>query len=207
MIGEFSARRRKEKTMRPKGAAIAALIVAMCWTCAISMAQEKSKEASGATAGAPEMPKPGPEMAKLNYLIGSWTMTAEYVKSPMMPEGAKQTGWYKAQLGPGGFSVIADFEADGPAGKEIGHEILTWDPAKNAYTVVTVGNSFPGAVMGVGKWEGGNLAIETAFEMGGQTMHMRAVYTNPTDKEVHIEEFLQAKDGTWQLIWKGDATK
>jgi len=189
-----------------RGAGAAAMLVAMILAAGTLRSQEKPKDSAKAAPAEAQIPTPGPEMARLNYLIGSWTMTAEYVKSPMMPEGAKQTGWYKAQLGPGGFSVIADFEADGPAGKEIGHEILTWDPAKNAYTVVTVGN-FPGAVMGVGKWEGGNLAIETAFTMGSETSHMRAVYTNPTDKEVHIEEFLQAKDGTWQLIWKGDATK
>jgi hypothetical protein len=43
----------------------------------------------------------------------------------MVPQGGKAPGWYKAQLGPGGFSLIADFEADGPFGKEIGHQVLS----------------------------------------------------------------------------------
>jgi len=33
-----------------------------------------------------------------------------------------QTGWYKAHLGPGGFSIVADFEADSTLDTEIGHE-------------------------------------------------------------------------------------
>ncbi len=56
----------------------------------------------------------------------------------MTGDGGKASGWYKAQLGPGGFSVIADFEEDGPLGKEIGHEIFSWDPKKNAYAIVIV---------------------------------------------------------------------
>src|SRR5579864_4518854 len=105
-----------------------------------------------------EAPKPGPEMQKLNFLIGTWDMQAEYLKTPMTGDGGKATGWYRAQLGPGGFSIIADFEEDGPLGKEIGHEIFSWDPKKNAYAIVIVGN-FPGAAVGSANWEGDNLVI------------------------------------------------
>ncbi|HTV58528.1 MAG TPA: DUF1579 family protein [Verrucomicrobiae bacterium] len=193
--------------MNTKTVAIAGMIAGIfCW-CGNAPAQEKKEGAKPAAQAEMEAPKPGPEMAKLNYLIGSWTLSAEYVKSPMVPEGGKQTGWYKARLGPGGFSVIADFEAKGPLGDEMGHEIMTWSPDKNAYTVVTVGNSFPGTVMGTGKWEGANLAIESSFDAGGKTIHMRAVYANPTEKSVHIDEYYQGKDGAWQLMWKGDAVK
>jgi hypothetical protein len=134
-------------------------------------------------------------------------MTAEYVKSPMVPEGQKQTGWYKAVAGPGGFSVLVDFEADGTAWKEIGHEVMTWSPKKNAYSAITVGNGFPDFVEGTGHWEGANLVIEQSVDMGTKAVHTRAIYYNPTDTKVHIEEFVQASDGSWNLIWRCDATK
>ena len=89
-------------------------------------AQQSSKE-KPASPPAMQAPQPGPEMQRLNFLVGDWTMDGEYLKSPMTGNGAKQTGWYKAHLGPGGFSIIADFEADSSLDNEIGHEVLTWD--------------------------------------------------------------------------------
>lgn len=193
--------------MKAKAARIAVVVATMLFATGSAKSQEKPDDSKKAAPAEMEVPKPGPEMAKLNFLIGSWTMTAEYLKSPMVPEGMKQTGWYKAQAGPGGFSVIADFEADGPLWKEIGHEILTWSPKKNAYSVYTVGNGFPDAVVGAGHWEGKDLVIESSFDMGDKVAHMKAVYVNPTDTKVHMEEYSQAKDGSWKLIWEGDATK
>lgn len=194
--------------MRPvRVAAIAVCVWGMLFAGGVAWGQDNPVDKGKAAPAEMQIPKPGPEMAKLNFLMGSWTMTAEYLKSPMVPEGMKQTGWYKAQTGPGGFSVIVDFEADGPQWNEIGHEILTWSPKKNAYVVYTVGNGFPDAVVGMGHWEGGNLVIESSFEMGDKVSHTRAVYVNPTDTKVHIDEYVQSKDGSWKLIWKGDATK
>jgi hypothetical protein len=153
-----------------------------------------------------EAPKPGPEMQRLNFLIGTWDMQAEYLKTPMTGDGGKASGWYKAQLGPGGFSVIADFEENGPLGKEIGHEIFSWDPKKNAYAIVIVGN-FPGAAIGSATWEGDNLVILNEFDAGGTKMHLRAVYLHPGGKSVQIEESSQAGDAPYVLIYKATATK
>lgn len=90
-------------------------------------AQDKSP-AERKAADKPAMQVPGPEMERLKFLLGTWDVNAEYLKSPMMPEGGKETGWYKAQLGPGGFSILADFEQDGPMGQETGHQILSRGP-------------------------------------------------------------------------------
>jgi hypothetical protein len=154
-----------------------------------------------------QAPKPGPEMQKLNFLIGAWDTQSEYLKSPMTPNGATQKGWYKAQLGPGGFSVIADFEEDGPVGKEIGHELLSWDPKKAAYTTVVVGNSFPGAVTGTAKWEGDNLVVLNDFGEGANANHLRAVYLHPQGNVLHIEESFSAGGAPFQLMYKATATK
>ena len=154
-----------------------------------------------------QAPQPGPEMEKLHFLLGSWDWDAEYLKTPMMPDGQKQKGWYKAQLGPGGFSLIADFDADSGDHHEIGHEIITWDPKKNHYTAVTVGNGFPGAVIGASHWDGNTLVTESDFEMGGQTMHLRSTYSSIQPNSVHMEDSVQMGDGPYTLIWKGEATK
>jgi hypothetical protein len=172
-------------------------------TVGISLRAQQSSTEKPASPPAMQAPQPGPEMQRLNFLVGDWTMDGEYLKSPMTGDGAKQTGWYKAHLGPGGFSIIADFEADTTLDTEIGHEVLTWDPKKDAYTTVTVGNGFPGAIVGTAKWEGDNLVIQTEFAK----MHMRAVYSHVGDKTIQIEESYQAGDAPYQLIWKASATR
>lgn len=194
-------------------------LACVCALAAISMRAGSSVDSSRGrrvtsrmeTSGPPllqgmEAPKPGPEMQKLNFLIGTWEMQAEYLKTAMTGDGGKATGWYKAQLGPGGFSVIADFEEDGPLGKEIGHEIFSWDPKKNAYEVVIVGN-FPGAVVGSATWEGDNLVIQNEFDAGGTKMSLRSVYLHPVGKSVQIEESSKAGDAPSQLIYKATVTK
>ena len=159
------------------------------------------------TAQEGQAPKPGPEMQKLNFLIGTWDMQSEYEKSPMMPSGAKQNGWYKAQMGPGGFSVIADFEEDGPSGKSIGHEIISWDPNKKAYTVVVLGNGFPGIVIGAAKWQGDDLVILNDVGEGMSSAHLRAVYLHPLGNVLHIEESISFQNRPYQLMYKATATK
>jgi len=169
----------------------------------ISLGAQQSSSEKPASPPAMQAPQPGPEMQRLNFLVGDWTMDGEYLKSPMTGNGAKQTGWYKGRLGPGGFSIIADFEADSSLDNEIGHEVLAWDPKKDAYTTVTVGNGFPGAIIGSAKWEGDNLVIQTEFAK----MHMRAVYSHVGEKTIQIEESYQTGDAPPQLIWKASATK
>jgi hypothetical protein len=169
-------------------------------------AQQSSTEKP---ASPPKMqaPQPGPEMQRLNFLVGDWTLDGEYLKTAVTGNGAKQTGWYKAHLGPGGFSIITDFEADSTLDNEIGHELLTWDPKKDAYTTVTVGNGFPGAIIGIAKWEGDNLVVQTEFGTGAAMMHIRAVYSHVGEKTIQIEESFQKGDAPYQTMWKATATK
>jgi hypothetical protein len=176
------------------------LLVAMA---GISLRAQQSASNKPASPPAMRAPQPGPEMQRLNFLVGDWTMDGEYFKSPMTGNGAKQTGWYKAHPGPGGFSIIADFEADSTPHNEIGHELLTWDPKKDAYTTVTVGNGFPGASIGIAKWEGDSLVTQTEFG----TTHLRAVYSHIGEKTIQIGESYQTGDAPYQLIWKASATR
>jgi hypothetical protein len=169
-------------------------------------AQQSSADKTAAAPAAMQEPKPGPEMDRLKFLIGTWDMQGEYLKTPITGDGGKQTGWYKAQLGPGGFSIVADFEADSPLGKEIGHELFAWDPSSSAYATATVGN-FPGVVTGKAQWEGDNLVTQLEFKMGDAVIHNRAVYSHIGEKTVHIEESYQMGDAPYQLMWKATATK
>jgi hypothetical protein len=190
----------KSRVTKLKGFALALALVAC-----VAAAQEKTATKDTAK---PEMvaPQPGPEMTKLNFLVGTWNVDGEYAKSPMLPQGGKAPGWYKAQLGPGGFSIVADFEANGPIGKEIGHQVLSWDPKQNSYITMTVGN-FPGMIIGHARWDGENLITESEFDMEGGKMQMRATYSHIQEKSTHMEETFRVGDGPYQPMWSANATK
>jgi|ERR1700722_3153527 len=172
----------------------------------VAGAQESSEQKKPATQET-KAPQPGPEMERIKFLLGRWSTDSEYEKTPMIPDGGKCTGWYEARLGPGGFSIIADFEENGPLGPEIGHEVISWDPKQEAYTVVTVGNAFPGAVIGKSRWEGDKFVIQTDFTEHGTTMHLRSEYSDIKDHSTRIEEFMQVGDSPARLIYKSYAVK
>ena len=103
--------------------------------------------------------------------------------------------------------MIADLEEDSPEGKDVGHEIISWDAKKNAYTVVVLGNGFPGAVIGTAKWEGDDLVILNVLGEGADAVHTRAVYLHPQGNVLHIEESISVGGRPFQLIYKATATK
>jgi len=180
-------------------------LIALCWGA--PRAQQSSGDDKAGHPPDMQMPKPAPEMDKLNFLIGDWNVQGEYLETPMTGKGGKETGWYKARLGPGGFSVIADFEDQSPLGEEIGHELLSWDPAAGAYTTATIGNSFPGVVLGKAHWDGDAFVTEGEFKMGDTVIHTRAIQSHITKNSVHIEESSQTGTEPYQLIWKADAIR
>lgn len=106
------------------------------------------------------------QMEKLQLLVGTWSYTETYEKTPWTPDGDAGTGIYRAQLGPGGYSLIIDFTTHTQAGEEIGRGILTWDPKEKAYKQYLAGNEFPGCFIATGHWEGDMLVFEGEFEAG-----------------------------------------
>jgi hypothetical protein len=206
---EMSLTEKGENTMARRIAVTLVTLTAVLFLVGLLDHSSRSQAASFSRSPAQEkqaMPRPGPEMDRLKFLLGAWDYKGEYAKSPMLPDGGKVTGWYKARLGPGGFSIIADFEGDGPLGAEIGHQMLTWDSAENAYKVYTVGN-FPGAVIGTARWDGANLVTNSEFGEGAAKMKLRSVYTNIQEKSTNIEESFSVGDAPFQPLLKAVTTK
>jgi hypothetical protein len=57
-------------------------------------------------------PKASPEMNRLKKLyLGTWDYTETYEKTPFYPQGGSDTGVYTSELGPGGNSIVNQFQA------------------------------------------------------------------------------------------------
>src|SRR5262245_48896621 len=81
----------------------------------------------------PPRPEPGPEMDRLAFLVGTWHAADKYEKTAFNPNGGEGSGSYQTIVGPGGFSVLTDYQYEAPHGRSSGHQVLAWDPKLGSY--------------------------------------------------------------------------
>jgi hypothetical protein len=150
---------------------------------------------------------PGPEMDQLKFLRGYWHYVSTYEKSSIHPEGGKSSGTYIATEGPGGFSQIAEFSGTSPDGREVGHEVTTWDPEEQVYKSYLFGNNFPGCIVRTGKWDGNTLIFDADFYSNGVDIHLQSSTTANADGTVTTIEKVATNDGELQPTLTLKATR
>ncbi len=160
----------------------------------IGMAQEKAasggKKAAKPAAPAeakkaaqpagPPVPKPSPEMQKLTkMMVGTWD-TAEKMEPMMGMPASEGKGKAVFTRGPGGLSLIQNYNSQGSMGKFSGHGISYWDEKAKAYTGMWCDSMTPGgcANAGMSKWEGDKLVGTMEMDMGGKKETMRMTYSD-----------------------------
>jgi predicted enzyme related to lactoylglutathione lyase len=192
--------------MRKRLMSVCGVVLMSLWAGGIPARQQQGDKPAAQMEMA--APKPGPEMEKLKFLLGKWNATVTYEKTPLFPQGGEAKGPYEAKFGPGGFSVIADFEGTGgPEGAFQGHEIISWDPTENGYKRYTFGNSFPGAFVSNGHWEVEKLIFQGEFDFGGAKFHFRNELTREAGGGVTIKESYQTGDAPMLLMATTRAVK
>jgi Protein of unknown function (DUF1579) len=78
-------------------------------------------------------PKPGPEVKRFAYNIGTWNIVGEAKPFGPMP-GGKFTATEKCEWYSGGFFVTCHSEGTGPMGPAKGVSFLGYDPNEKVYT-------------------------------------------------------------------------
>ena len=78
-------------------------------------------------------PKPGPEVNRLAYNIGTWNIVGEAKPFGPMP-GGKFTATEKCEWYSGGFFVTCHSEGTGPMGPAKGVSFMGYDPNEKVYT-------------------------------------------------------------------------
>ena len=157
--------------------------------------------AFGQTQTAP--PKPGPEVQRLGYFVGTWKTEGEWLLDPKGRYGGTGTfEWF-----PGGFSVVGKFEAEGVRGPM--NELHAWsysEPDK-AYTWYVVSRS--GASRTVRKWSvNGNVwTCEADSTVSGKPAKYRYTITetSPTSYTYKVERSVEG--GPWTQTIDLKATK
>jgi len=142
-----------------------------------------------------EMPKPGPEHARLAAMVGHWTGEERIYPSPWDPTGGIATATLVSRLACEGFCVVTDYtEERGGRVTYVGHGVFGWDPKQQRYLQHwsdSMGGVPPRA--STGTWEGDTL---TFLDHGPQGP-VRFIYhfTSPVAYELKMET---SPDGvTW----------
>jgi len=122
--------------------------------------------------------KPAPEMERLIKMwAGHWTTVEIFEPSDEMPQGKKDKGAETMHPGPGGLSLIGDYESHGIP---FGHMVVTWIPKERAYKSYWLDLTQPGVSVSTGRWEGDKLVFTSVDESAATKLAIRDAYSDIT---------------------------
>jgi uncharacterized protein DUF1579 len=156
--------------------------------------------------GKMEMPKPGPEVKKLGYFVGTWKSEGDMKQNSFGMPAGKFTSADKCEWFTGGFSVVCHSKGRGPMGAVHSLGIIAYNPEEKVYTYYGVDN-MGFASLSKGKVEGNNWVFTSDEKMGGKSFHGR--YTmNVSSPDAYSFKYNTSEDGqTWNLMMEGKASK
>lgn len=153
---------------------------------------------------AQEMPKPGPELKKLEMFAGSWTMEGDMKPGAMGP-GGKTTQTEKCEWMEGGFFLVCHTDYKTTMGNGSGISVMGYSADDKAYTYREF-NSWGEFTDAKGSLDGDTFVWTNDFKEGNMMKgRFTMKVTSPTSYNFSYEA---SPDGTkWTLFMDGNATK
>lgn len=155
-----------------------------------------------------EQPKPGPEVQRLAYYLGTWRGEGETKSGPFGPAGKLSStmtcDWFSA-----GFHLVCRGEERGPTGKRTFLNILAYDEKAKAYTeygVSSLGDteySTGGSIVGNKR----TFVKDLDSDVGAKPTKLRYIelQMSPTFYTYQAEASMDG--GPWTVIAEGKVTK
>ena len=149
-----------------------------------------------------EMPQPGEAHAQLQRLVGNWTGDETMNPSPWDPEGGPATATVNNVTGPGGFTVVQDYQQKrgGQVSLE-GHAVFSVAPSGEFQMHWWDSVGTPGQIFS-GTFEGDDLIITNVGEQG----HSRAHFTLG-DNSYQFKMEVSEDGASWYTFMEGSYTK
>jgi Protein of unknown function (DUF1579) len=158
------------------------------------------KKSTGSAASSMPMPKPGPEMKELSYMVGTWATDEKFEPTPYMPSGGSATGTNTVRLGPGGFSVLMDQRSKSSMGPFTGHGVFSWDPNAKAYKFVWIDSMTPGIVTETGHKEGDTFVYTGETMMMGKKVAIKDVVSDRTPTSYTLTSYMNDGSGEKKVM-------
>ena len=151
-------------------------------------------------------PKPGPEVQKLGYYLGTWEGHGETMGGPFGAAGklsSKMTcNWFTQ-----GFQVVCRGEETGPTGTRAFLNILSYDQKAKSYTEYSISSFGEREYDRGGSYAGGKLTFVLNEDAGGKPAKFRyaEVHLSPVLFTYRADVALAGKP--WSVIAEGKITK
>ena len=154
-------------------------------------------------------PKPGAQIERLSRALGGpWAITEKFPPDGVSPKGATAEGRIVWRPGPGGFSIIEDYQSKQGSKETTGLAVFWWDDAAQGYRTIWCDSTNPGGCISfknTARWEGSQLVLVEDYESNGKKVTFKEVfgditsstftqtlYGGPTGGELKIDQTLQA---------------
>ena len=152
------------------------------------------------------MPKPAPELQKLDYFVGKWKVTGEMKPGPMGPGGTmtmtEEDSWMDGQ-----FFVVTHSKFSSPSmGSGSGISFMGYDPDRKMYTYDEF-NSMGEAEHSTGNLDGDTWTWSADAKMGDKVMKGRFTMKILTPSSYTFKYEVSPDGGTWTTVMDGTATK
>jgi len=153
-----------------------------------------------------EMPKPAPELKKLNFLVGHWTSQGDVKPGPMGPGGQMIAEEHNEWMEGGYFLVIHSKFKGGGVGEGSSIAFMGYNSDEKVYTYDEF-NSLGEVTHSKGTVDGDTFTWVNDMKMGPQSMRGRFTMklASPTS---YAYKFELSQDGAnWNLIMDGKDNK
>jgi hypothetical protein len=150
-------------------------------------------------------PTPAPELKKLEYFVGSWSLTGDMKPGAMGPGGAMSED-ERCEWMDGNFFLVCHADFRSSMGNGSGLSIMGYNTDDKGFNYREF-NSWGEFMESKGSLEGETWTWTSDEKMGGQTMKSRFTMkiTSPTTYNFSFE---MSQDGTkWTDVMDGKATK
>ena len=131
------------------------------------------------------MPKPAPELSKLDYLAGDWVTDGDLKPSPMGP-GGKMSSTDHVQWMDGKFFLVMHSKFKGAMGDGTAMAVMGYDPEKKVYTYNEY-NSMGQVNHSEGTVTGDTWNWTSDENMGGQTFQGALHHESCVSDFVHVQ--------------------
>jgi len=125
-------------------------------------------------------PKPGAQIEKLLHAFeGTWVIHEKLAPDSTLPNGATGEGRIVWRPGPGGFSVVEDYQSRQGARQVTGLGVFWWDESAGGYRTIWCDSTNPGGCISfknVARWQGAQFVLVEDYEMNGKKLTFKEVF-------------------------------
>ena len=152
-----------------------------------------------------EMPKPGPELKKLDVFAGTWSMTGE-IKPGAMGPGGTMTETESCKWMEGDYFLVCQDDFKSSMGNGTGVAYMGYDPNQKMYTYDSF-NSMGEAEHSKGRVEGDTWTWSSEEKMGEKTVHAHFIIKVSSPSSYTFKFDMSPDGSTWNSVMEGKATK